>query len=292
MEPTSSPDNARQSRGLARFWPVHGMPAPAQRHSDEDPEDAGRRQPDQQVSGPARGVALRLRRRPPRPRNWPRRPAGEDALTSETQMVALGSRRGFDVSNGARAWTGNQGGFPPVGSVPSATPPGTAAARSRTARRSPGHRSPCRPPRRPRRRPAEQQAPRPPFAGRLRRTHLRGAVSVPAGLAVRAARAPAPPARPTENVRGIPLGASAGPGGGDGQRPPSGEPSRGAASVPVSGRRRSADEDVDADEQARTGRPTPSRRCRRAAERAGPPGDGLGLGADLRCSHRLAAAPR
>ena len=36
MEPTSSPDNARQSRGLARFWPVHGMPAPAQRQSDED----------------------------------------------------------------------------------------------------------------------------------------------------------------------------------------------------------------------------------------------------------------
>ena len=33
------------------------------------------------------------------------------ALTSDTQMVALGSRRGFD---GARGWNGNQGGFPPV----------------------------------------------------------------------------------------------------------------------------------------------------------------------------------
>jgi hypothetical protein len=36
MESTSSPDNGRQSRGLARFWPVHGLPAPGQRQSDED----------------------------------------------------------------------------------------------------------------------------------------------------------------------------------------------------------------------------------------------------------------
>ena len=59
MEPTSSPDNGRQSRGLARFWPVHGMPAPGQRHSDEDPEEPDG-QPDQQVSGPPAVSAFRV----------------------------------------------------------------------------------------------------------------------------------------------------------------------------------------------------------------------------------------
>jgi hypothetical protein len=134
MEPTSEPDHNRPSRGLARFWPVHGAPTPAQRRSDEDPDvspgsggaaaaptsdqqagDAGptgehpqvsdqqsQPQDDQQGSDePAQSPFA-----PPRP---------HPALTSDTQMVALGSRRPADAllgSNGSR-W-GNQVGFPPV----------------------------------------------------------------------------------------------------------------------------------------------------------------------------------
>jgi hypothetical protein len=41
MEPTPTPENGRQSRGLARFWPVHGMPVPGQRQSDEEPGARG-----------------------------------------------------------------------------------------------------------------------------------------------------------------------------------------------------------------------------------------------------------
>ena len=63
MEPTSSPDNARPQRGLSRFWPVH-------READDD---AG-------VTDPAEhGVA---------------RP--DESSTTETEMVALGSRRAAD----------------------------------------------------------------------------------------------------------------------------------------------------------------------------------------------------
>jgi hypothetical protein len=98
MEPTSSPDNGRQSRGLARFWPVHGLPAPTQRQSGEDGEDASEdvheagEQPADE-STPAAG------------------PFGPTVLTGDTQMVALGSRRTPEVANGGRVW--NQGGFPP-----------------------------------------------------------------------------------------------------------------------------------------------------------------------------------
>jgi hypothetical protein len=65
MEPTPTPENGRQSRGLARFWPVHGMPVPVQRQSDEDPGAqppgggaAGRQQADdpQRTDGPGTGL--------------------------------------------------------------------------------------------------------------------------------------------------------------------------------------------------------------------------------------------
>jgi hypothetical protein len=254
MEPTSSPDNARQSRGLARFWPVHGMPAPAQRHSDEDSEgmDSEQEHQDQQVSGPP-AVSHSASAQAAAAAQLAASTAGDNALTSETQMVALGSRRGFDVSNGARAWTGNQSGFPPVESerdprngdqaprhgggpvpngAPVARPPFAVPAAAAT------------PPSL-----AEQQAPRPPVGS--------GAPTSGAPSPFQPASPFAPPApapRPSdENVRGIPLGAAAAPGGGDGQRPASGEPPRGAASVPASGRRRSTDEDVDTDEQDETG---------------------------------------
>src|SRR4051794_41109653 len=55
MEPTSSPDNNRSSRGLSRFWPVH--------RDAGDPADTAE-QPEISVARPG-----------------------------ETQMVALGSRR-------------------------------------------------------------------------------------------------------------------------------------------------------------------------------------------------------
>src|SRR3954467_9409989 len=55
MEPTSSPDNARPARGLARFWPVH---------RDTDGEGATLHSSDLSA-----------------------------ALSGETEMVALGSRR-------------------------------------------------------------------------------------------------------------------------------------------------------------------------------------------------------
>ncbi len=58
MEPTPTPENGRQSRGLARFWPVHGMPVPVQRQSDEDrgtrPPGDGGAGGRQQADGPER----------------------------------------------------------------------------------------------------------------------------------------------------------------------------------------------------------------------------------------------
>src|ERR1700759_4359621 len=92
MESTSSSDNGRQSRGLARFWPVHGMPAPAQRQSEEDGEDAVAQPP--AVPG-----------EPPR---W-----GKFAGNEDPQMVSRGSRRAPEVVNGGRPYA-NQGGFPPA----------------------------------------------------------------------------------------------------------------------------------------------------------------------------------
>ena len=107
MESTSSPDNGRQSRGLARFWPVHGMPAPGQRQSGEDgaDEDADAARA---TSGDAPAAA-----QPPVSDVQPAAgPFGPGALTSDPQMVALGSRRPPEVLNGGRPW--NQGGFPPT----------------------------------------------------------------------------------------------------------------------------------------------------------------------------------
>ena len=108
MEPTSSPDNGRQSRGLARFWPVHGMPAPVQRQSDEDGEDVEQEAP-AAAGTPVAGSAPTDEQ----PQVDETHPA-PSALTSETQMVALGSRRPPEMISGGRAWNGNQGGFPPV----------------------------------------------------------------------------------------------------------------------------------------------------------------------------------
>jgi hypothetical protein len=57
MESTSSPDHGRQSRGLARFWPVHGTPAPGQRQSDDAaPEETGAGSPE--AGGSADGSSV------------------------------------------------------------------------------------------------------------------------------------------------------------------------------------------------------------------------------------------
>jgi hypothetical protein len=131
MEPTPEPDNNRQSRGLARFWPVHGMPAPAQRQSEEDldaPDGASSAHASDQLAGVAGPTGEHPQvsdqqsqpqddqQAPDEPVQGPFAPARpHPALTSETQMVALGSRRPADAllgGNGAR-WS-NQGGFPPV----------------------------------------------------------------------------------------------------------------------------------------------------------------------------------
>ena len=108
MEPTSSSENARQSRGLARFWPSHGLSAPAQRQPGEDDavEEAEVVEGDV-VAAPA-GTA-------PEPAEEPE--PGHPALTGDTQMVALGSRRVPEVLMGTtngRGWSANQGGFPPI----------------------------------------------------------------------------------------------------------------------------------------------------------------------------------
>src|SRR4051812_19301149 len=63
MEPTSSPDNNRTSRGLSRFWPVH-------REAEDEAAT-----PDSTESSVARTGEIEL---------------------GETQMVALGSRRATD----------------------------------------------------------------------------------------------------------------------------------------------------------------------------------------------------
>ncbi|GLY93525.1 hypothetical protein [Actinoplanes sp. NBRC 103695] len=107
MEPTSSPDPNRQSRGLSRFWPgSHGSAAPGQRESDEDGvDDTVIENPPGSFpshSGSAQAAAAAQL-------------AGNSAKVQhgEPQMVALGSRRG-DFEQGPRQWNGNQGGFPPV----------------------------------------------------------------------------------------------------------------------------------------------------------------------------------
>ncbi|MET8149424.1 hypothetical protein ACIBSW_15260 [Actinoplanes sp. NPDC049668] len=177
MEPTSEPDHNRQARGLARFWPVHGAAAPAQRQSDEDPDvshtsggAATAPTSDQQAgaAGPT-GEHPQVSDQQSQPQDdqqgsdepaqspfAPGRP--HPALTSDTQMVALGSRRPADAllsgANGSR-W-GNQVGFAQVetnghrngdagprhGGAPIAN--GQASATG-TSRPVPGSRSPFAP---------------------------------------------------------------------------------------------------------------------------------------------------
>ena len=104
MESTSSPDNGRQSRGLARFWPVHGLPAPGQRQSDEDEagalaEAGDAAHADADAAEPthdgAAAVGTRAARDTPvtgeQPLVGDGRPGGSGfGLTGEMQMVALG----------------------------------------------------------------------------------------------------------------------------------------------------------------------------------------------------------
>jgi hypothetical protein len=99
MESTPSSEHGRQSRGLARFWPVHGMPAPGQRQSDEDGDSVADKPGAEETEAAEEQT---------RTGDTP------SALTSDTQMVALGSRRGPEVLNGGRPWNGNEGGFPPA----------------------------------------------------------------------------------------------------------------------------------------------------------------------------------
>src|SRR5690242_12158977 len=135
MESTSSPDHGRQSRGLARFWPVHGTPAPGQRESDDaaSPEsgsssaesspggsssaepttagastDAGASRDGSSAGGPSRaahaGPVAGSGPTGDQPQVDVVRPA---IRAGETHVVALGSRRVPDVVNGVRP------GFPP-----------------------------------------------------------------------------------------------------------------------------------------------------------------------------------
>jgi hypothetical protein len=91
MEPTSSPDNARPQRGLARFWPVH------------------REGEDEQGAAGSSEAAV------PRP--------------SETEMVALGSRRGAEPA---------EPGLPPAAFGPmTPSAPGPAPAFSPVASATP-----------------------------------------------------------------------------------------------------------------------------------------------------------
>jgi hypothetical protein len=135
MESTSEPENDRHSRGLGHFRPVPEVPAPAPRQSDEDrnaPPGAGGAAPAPASDQPAgaagpTGEHPQLSDQQSGPRDdqqgsdeAARNPfeslRPHSALTSDTQMVALGSRRPADtllgMGNGSR-WH-NQGGFPPA----------------------------------------------------------------------------------------------------------------------------------------------------------------------------------
>ena len=114
MESTSSPDHGRQSRGLARFWPVHGTSAPEQRQSDEaeaasdfassppagplvaGSSPAGSSATETSATGSLAGESLAggpvagSRPTGEQPQVDAIRPA---ARAGETHMVALGSRR-------------------------------------------------------------------------------------------------------------------------------------------------------------------------------------------------------
>jgi hypothetical protein len=309
MEPTSNPDNARQPRGLARFWPVHGMPAPVQRQSDED-DDAAEAAAEEARSVAEIGPTSEQPRIPDAPGHGVPAPHSASAqaaaaaqlaaerlsdpgragaaLTSDTQMVALGSRRGFD---GAQGWNGNQGGFPPVESerghrngdsaprhggapVPNGLPPVAGHA-------LPGSRSPFAPPAAsasgpPSRPPSGsgESAPRPSFGppaagGPVPRSPF-GRGAEPGASAPRppfgppasasgppspfAPAAPFPPASCTsddDGVQAIPLGAAAA-----SDDAPDAPSSRGAASVPVAGRRRSPqDHEQESGEETQNRKP-------------------------------------
>ena len=146
MESTSTPDHGRQSRGLSRFWPVHGTPAPEQRQ----PDDAGTPEPESDAGSPEGGssgaalsggssgaalsggsagaalsggssVALSGGAFPAADAGpvagsgstgeQPQVDAVRPSLRAgETQMVALGSRRLPEIVNGRPP---GQGGFPP-----------------------------------------------------------------------------------------------------------------------------------------------------------------------------------
>jgi hypothetical protein len=111
MEPTG--ENARQSRGLARFWPVHGTPAPGQRQSDQDTDEkpgvptshsgsaqaaAAARMAAEAEAGS--GGAAPGSTSPSDPSSSP------PGSSTGPQMVPLGSRRG---------WSGDPDDFPPPG---------------------------------------------------------------------------------------------------------------------------------------------------------------------------------
>ncbi|MEV4637185.1 hypothetical protein AB0J80_07515 [Actinoplanes sp. NPDC049548] len=108
MEPTANPEDGRQSRGPGRFWPASGADRAADDQADtadesgsDDEANGERAAADQAEGAPTSYAAAR-----PHP-----------ALTDDTKLVALGSRRPADAllggtTNGLR-WT-NQGGFPPV----------------------------------------------------------------------------------------------------------------------------------------------------------------------------------
>ncbi|BFU45966.1 hypothetical protein [Krasilnikovia sp. MM14-A1004] len=134
MEPTSSPENVPQSRGVARFWPSHGMPAPGQRTpASEEPEGAGpdlAPHPDQNLpggtapgpnlpGGTAPGLNLPGHQTPaldlPATPMLPTQPPGP---ADDIEVTGLGGRRGPEALlgsvSGARPWSANQGGFPAV----------------------------------------------------------------------------------------------------------------------------------------------------------------------------------
>ena len=129
MEPTSEPEN-RQSRGVDRFWPVHGIPAPAAGESGPDrgtPRDTTAAHMSDQQAGEAgpTGEHPQVSDQQSQPHDdqsepdeqspHPFAPRPNPALTSDTQMVALGSRRPADsLLSGSNGRWNNQGGFPPV----------------------------------------------------------------------------------------------------------------------------------------------------------------------------------
>jgi hypothetical protein len=219
MEPNSSADNARQSRGLARFWPGHAAGQPERPDSDEDDatmiEQPPRAQESHSGSAQAAAAAHLAKNQP------------------DTQMVALGSRGNAFPP---RPWDDNQGGFPPVDSeraqqngdaprhggapIPNGSAPmpqprpafGTAAAfpgapASPFAPQAPQQSQAPQPPQAPR----PPQAP-PPIPQQPQPPAASAAPPVPAPSSASAA-SPASPAKaderkeaPEDEIRAIPLG--------------------------------------------------------------------------------------